>query len=196
MCRYGFSTYKLHYLCFNCKKQFKQTPLSEKMGENYDTYKRLDDISNGIYKLAKYHPKYKKDQVFVLTVEEKKLYQDLKKRYFSPIVCPQCRQPMIQTGLDIKAPKMKDIDAWKALEDTHKLGYTFSSCGCSGSGFVPKDKAAYKDFLQQKLESYQFYYDIAIKKMNEDPDKYDTMSDNFYWANLITKITTAIKQIK
>ena len=82
---------------------------------------------------------------------------------------------------------MKDTDAWKALEDTHKLGYTCSSCGCSGSGFVPKDKVAYKDFLQQQLDSYQSYYDIAIKNMKNDTNKYELKNDNLYWVNLITK---------
>ena len=195
MCRYGFHAYKPHYLCFNCRKQFKQSILSEKMGDDYDRFQRMDKITKGTYQLPKYHVKYKRDQVFVLTEQEQIDYEILKKRYFSPIVCPQCRQPMYETGKDTKAPKMSDKDAWKALENTHKLGYTFHSCGCSGPGFIPSDKADYEEFLEQLLTQYENNYQKAIKvKRTGKWDETLSNDDKIYWAERVDKIKEALSK--
>ena len=84
MCRYGFHAYKPHYLCFNCRKQFKQAILSEKMGDDYDRFHRMDKISKGTYQLPKYHSNYKRNQVFELTEQEQIDYEILKRGIFPP----------------------------------------------------------------------------------------------------------------
>ncbi len=195
MCRYGFSTYKNHYLCFNCRKQFKQLTFAERIGEKYDTFKRLDDIANGIYKLPKWHEKYKPGEVIELSEDEKIEYQNLKDRYLQPIVCPQCRVPMMLTGKDTKAPKIKDVEAWKALENAHKLGYTFGSCGCGGPGFIPKDKKEYKEFLEKRIKEYSKNFDEACQKYESNKEDNEFEMDKFYWANRIKEIKLAIEKI-
>ena len=196
MCRYGFHTYKDHYLCFNCKKQFKQFKLSEKMGDDYSDYYRLDNKVNGRYQLPKWHKKYERNQVFTLNEVEQKRYDGYVKKYLNPVVCPQCRQPMMQTGLDTKAPKMSDKDAWEALEKTHKLGYTFGSCGCGGPGFIPSDKAEYREYLEKRLNEYETYYQKTLKEIVTNENEVENHSDSIYWAQLIDKIELAIKEIK
>ena len=195
MCRYGFHTYKNHYLCFNCRKQFKQLTFAEKIGDKYDTFKRLDDIANGIYKLSKWHEKYKKGEVIELTDEEKLEYKQLKDRYLQLIVCPQCRMPMMETGKDTKAPKMKDFEAWKALESTHKFGYTFGSCGCGGPGFIPKNKKEYKEFLEKRISDYTENYENANIAFRKNIDFITHEQDMFYWANKIKAIKQIIEKI-
>lgn len=52
------------------------------------------------------------------------------------IVCPDCSQPMVDMGLDFKAPTKDDIEAWEILEILTKHGFTFHGCGCY-VGFSP-----------------------------------------------------------
>jgi len=52
------------------------------------------------------------------------------------IVCPDCSKPMTDMGLDFKAPRKSDIEAWKILEILAQNGFTFHGCGCY-VGFKP-----------------------------------------------------------
>ena len=166
------------------------------MGDDYDDYHRLDDKVNGRYQLPKWHEKYERNQVFTLNEVEQKRYDGYVKKYLNPVVCPQCRQPMMQTGLDTKAPKMSDKDAWLALEKTHILGYTFGSCGCVGPGFIPSDKAEYREYLEKRLSEYETYYQQTLKTIITDENEVENHSNRIYWAQLIDKIELAIKEIK
>jgi hypothetical protein len=51
-------------------------------------------------------------------------------------VCPECSRPMVDMGLDFKAPPKGDRGAWQILEALHRNGFTFHGCGCS-VGFTP-----------------------------------------------------------
>lgn len=52
------------------------------------------------------------------------------------IVCPDCSRPMVDMGLDFKAPPKNDADAWEIMRALYDHGFNFSSCGC-GVGFRP-----------------------------------------------------------
>jgi hypothetical protein len=52
------------------------------------------------------------------------------------IVCPDCSRPMIDMGLDFKAPPNRDREVWEILEVLNQNGFTFHSCGCH-VGFKP-----------------------------------------------------------
>jgi hypothetical protein len=52
------------------------------------------------------------------------------------IVCPECGKPMVDMGLDYKAPRKRDIGAWEILRTLYQHGFTFHSCGCS-VGVIP-----------------------------------------------------------
>jgi hypothetical protein len=43
---------------------------------------------------------------------------------------------MADMGLDFKAPRKDDREAWQIMEALHKHGFDFNNCGC-GAGFVP-----------------------------------------------------------
>lgn len=53
------------------------------------------------------------------------------------IVCPDCTRPMVDMGLDFKAPPKDDREAWQILETLHEHGFAFHGCGCDAGGFVP-----------------------------------------------------------
>ena len=52
------------------------------------------------------------------------------------IVCPDCARPMVDMGLDFKAPPRSDSVAWQILETLHSHGFNFQGCGCY-VGFKP-----------------------------------------------------------
>ncbi|WP_165247064.1 hypothetical protein [Paludisphaera soli] len=51
--------------------------------------------------------------------------------------CPDCTRPMVDMGLDFKAPPRADRKAWSILESLARAGVTFHNCGCGGPGFRP-----------------------------------------------------------
>src|SRR5207244_1130587 len=53
------------------------------------------------------------------------------------IVCPDCSCPMVDMGLDFKAPPRGDRKAWKIIEVLHENGFTFHGCGCFVGFFTP-----------------------------------------------------------
>jgi hypothetical protein len=52
------------------------------------------------------------------------------------ITCPDCKKPMVDMGLDFKAPPKNDADAWEIMRALSEHGFDFHSCGC-GVGYVP-----------------------------------------------------------
>lgn len=53
------------------------------------------------------------------------------------VPCPQCAEPMANTGLDFRAPKKTDTEAWAALAFLYDRGFAFHGCGCDAGGYVP-----------------------------------------------------------
>ena len=53
--------------------------------------------------------------------------------------CPECSDTMVNMGLDFRAPKKDEREAWQILEALYAQGYTFGNCGC-GSGYSPPDR--------------------------------------------------------
>jgi hypothetical protein len=52
------------------------------------------------------------------------------------IVCPDCSKPMVDMGLDFRAPAKDDTEAWRIMEVLYENGFTFQGCGCD-VGFSP-----------------------------------------------------------
>ena len=65
--------------------------------------------------------------------------------------CPQCQAPMNNMGLDFRAPRQTDKEQWRKVELLFRNGINFSSCGCSGPGFVPARLRDVPQFLEQQL---------------------------------------------
>jgi hypothetical protein len=47
-------------------------------------------------------------------------------------LCPQCREPMANLGLDFRAPKKNDHRQWRKVALLYRNGITFHGCGCGG----------------------------------------------------------------
>jgi hypothetical protein len=163
MCRYGFSTYKPHFGCFKCRKVFKQpAPL--------DLLKRDD-------KLARYEQLRSRQ---TLSNDKQMELDEINRDYYDrEIKCPECGSLMADLGLDFKAPRKTDIKHWKIIEGLYTIGYSFHSCGCSGPGFIPKDKIAYREYLSSVLTDYR---DQLIRARNMESQIKDKDQRVKYWA--------------
>jgi hypothetical protein len=67
--------------------------------------------------------------------------------------CPHCGQPLVDMGLDFKAPKKTDIKQWRKLELLHLNDIHFYSCGCGGPGYRPRRLNQVPAFLQAEAEA-------------------------------------------
>ncbi len=52
-------------------------------------------------------------------------------------LCPQCAQPMANMGLEFRAPKKTEAEAWDVLAFLYERGFAFRGCGCDAGGYVP-----------------------------------------------------------
>jgi DNA-directed RNA polymerase subunit RPC12/RpoP len=68
--------------------------------------------------------------------------------------CPECGGITANMGLDFESPKKTDSKAWNHMKDLYENGITFHSCGCSGPGYIPREKSALIDFLNKNKEIY------------------------------------------
>jgi hypothetical protein len=66
-------------------------------------------------------------------------------------ICPQCKDEMIDLGLDFKTPKQNDLKQWKKVEILYQYGFTFHSCGCCGPGLRPNELSQVEEFLKNNL---------------------------------------------
>lgn len=68
-----------------------------------------------------------------------------------PALCPQCKQPMFDMGLDFKAPPKTDAKQWAKIRILADHGFTYHSCGCCGPGLRPEELAQVPKFLADNL---------------------------------------------
>ena len=71
-----------------------------------------------------------------------------------PAKCPECGELMANMGLDFEAPKKQDVKAWQHIKDLYTTGITFHSCGCTGPGYIPRDKQSLIKVLENRLQDY------------------------------------------
>ena len=63
------------------------------------------------------------------------------------VLCPDCKEPMHNMGLDFRAPKRTAVEHWAVVEFLFKRGFTYHSRGC-GPGFRPSRWADVPGFLK------------------------------------------------
>jgi len=44
---------------------------------------------------------------------------------------------MANMGLDFRAPKKTEVEAWKVLVFLYERGFAFRGCGCDAGGYIP-----------------------------------------------------------
>lgn len=68
--------------------------------------------------------------------------------------CPECGNLLADMGLDFKSPPKDNIKAWKYVSELYEFGITFHSCGCSGPGYIPKDRETLLSHLKDTHQRY------------------------------------------
>lgn len=180
MCRYAGKTYKSHYVCFKCRKSFKQV-------DSHDIIRRIE-------KEKTYHEPNGKSvrrvgYLFTKTETEElqKIVSEIENR---TIKCPECSNVMADLGKDFKAPKKTAVKEWKIIESLFKTGKCFHTCGCDGIGYIPKNPNDYEMYLKNILQSYQeSLISCQNKPIEEFPDKNEEIN---YWSEKIQKIKSEI----
>lgn len=171
MCRYAFrGPYKPHYVCFECRKSFKQPPIEDYLavrGRGH-AYKRL-------WFSDKRSLKDRESELGCRLADLEEEYRNATHK------CPECGKSMIDMGLDLKAPKQSDVKAWKILQNMYHLGHAFHTCGCNGPGWVPKSTNDYREYLSRQRSHYEGSLRYARTSTN-DPDTIK------YWASRIDAI--------
>jgi len=87
---------------------------------------------------------------------KRRLWGDIKtgSKINSAAKCPQCAALMANMGKDFEAPKQKDNKAWQHIKNLYEVGITFHSCGCTGPGYIPRDKDALLDYFEKIKADY------------------------------------------
>lgn len=87
---------------------------------------------------------------------KRRLWVDIKKgeKENSPAKCPQCTGSMVSMGKDFESPKQNDDKAWQHLKNLYEVGITFHSCGCTGPGYIPRDKEALLNYFEKIKADY------------------------------------------
>ena len=152
---------------------------------------------------------------------KRKLYIDLKKgKDDSPAKCPQCTGFMVSMGKDFESPKQKDDKAWQHIKKLYEVGITFHSCGCTGPGYIPRDKEALLNYFEKIKADYitelPFWRNRTepvttqerIKDEQRNWNKLSTINSKYkkeivknqegmdYWLERIQQIDIKIKTIK
>ena len=178
MCRYAeYGPYKWHYVCFSCRKAFKQPAIEDYLevrGRGY-VYKQLRLLWGNNE---------------VLERRENKLghrLADLEEEYRNAThKCPECREPMIDMGRDLEPPKQSDIKAWKILQGMYRVGHAFHTCGCDGPGWIPKSTSGYHKYLDSRKKHYEKQLEHARNGELSEDGKNESVE---YWARRIEAIT-------
>jgi len=184
MCRYALKTYKFHYVCFKCRKTFKQPPVDDIL---------LRIKKDKVYQELNGKSIRKVGQVFTKkeTNSLKELCDEIESRI---IKCPECTEAMVNLGHDFKAPKVSAKKEWEIIEGLYRIGKTFFSCGCDGIGYIPQNEKDYKGYLEKVSTDYEnsikFYQNATPE---EYPDRIERMN---YWSEKKLKIETELKTLK
>ncbi|WP_162880278.1 hypothetical protein [Mariniflexile rhizosphaerae] len=92
-----------------------------------------------------------------------------------PYKCPECNGMTANMGLDFESPKKSDLKAWNHIRNLYETGITFHSCGCSGPGYIPKDKESLIEFLKEKKDIYikhrRFWSNRIVPKNDSEKSK-------------------------
>ncbi len=109
--------------------------------------------------------------------------------------CPECGEMMANMGLDFESPKKNDLKVWNHMKDLYKTGVTFHSCGCTGPGYIPKDKTALIAFLNKQKENYIKHLRFWLTRLESKKEEIRKSDKNgsFLW-NLPNEFETGTKK--
>jgi hypothetical protein len=109
--------------------------------------------------------------------------------------CPQCGELMANMGLDFEAPKKNNVKAWKHIEDLYVVGITFHSCGCTGPGYIPKNKEMLVEYFNGIISNYHQQLNFWRNRTTPLNDSQKQREISLFW-NYISKIPQTLRPKK
>ncbi len=178
MCRYAMcGPYKSHFACFACRKAFKQPAIEEWLavrGQDF-AYRELVNLWSHRAALAR-----REAELGIRLVDLQAEYRDTAHR------CPVCGEPMVDMGLDFKAPRQSDAKAWRILHGMFRVGHMFHTCGCDGPGYVPRSSSQYRAYLEERRRSY---LEQLTRIQNSDELSAEAKREaGDYWSERISRV--------
>jgi hypothetical protein len=82
-------------------------------------------------------------------------------------LCPECRRPMHDMGLDFHTPRQADVRQWRKVALLYGHGITYHSCGC-GPGHRPATLAEVPEFLDQQRTFRAEQERRRVKKLRQE----------------------------
>lgn len=163
--------YKRHYLCFKCRKNFKQPnekDLAQKEGE-------LSLLLNAFY-FSKSKKKISKNLVTYLN-----------EKYFTQAVnCPECRTEMIEVPMSFETPAKKHVKKWEIIESHYKA-----------EGFVHNRlPSKLKDYIKLLEDGYQWHIHMLQNAQNHKAYNESTTEARERLRENITALENELKKLK
>ena len=180
MCRYAFKKYKPHYVCFDCRKTFKQPTIEEMVWQNgdWDAYRQAYLVYD-----SEISEKFRNENPALIRRFEEQ-YRNKKYK------CPDCGKEMNSVGLDFKAPKKDKIREWEIVKSMYKLGNTFHTCGCYGPGYIPHKTTDYLIYLEATKAGY------SERLNHRNPEWSASQLTDYldYWHSKLQMVTEEIRK--
>lgn len=124
---------------------------------------------------------------------KRRLFSDIRKgTEIAEAKCPQCGKLMANMGLDFAAPPKDEVKKWEHLRNLYEVGITFHSCGCTGPGYIPRDKEQLLAHFERILSLYHQHLE-AFRKRTEPQTQSEKDRDRQYHSAIITSIPREIR---
>lgn len=101
-----------------------------------------------------------------------------------PAKCPDCAGPVADMGKDFEAPPRKDTKAWSHLESLVSVGITFHSCGCSGPGYIPRDREALVAHFAAILAEYHKHLEFWRHRQEPSTRSEKDREQSLHWEEI------------
>lgn len=101
--------------------------------------------------------------------------------------CPQCGQLMANMGLDFASPEKDNIKEWEHIKSLYSVGITFHSCGCTGSGYIPKTTEKLIAYFEELLLDFNRNLDFWRQRV-EPADERELNREKSKNFNFINKV--------
>ena len=98
--------------------------------------------------------------------------------------CPQCGELMANMGLDFESPKKDSIKDWNHVKDLYSVGITFHSCGCTGPGYIPKDKDRLIAYFEEIINDYNKQLDFWRNRIEPKTEKEVQRENSKQWDRI------------
>lgn len=126
-------------------------------------------------------------------VFKRRLWLDIKKGNAQDEArCPQCRKLMANMGLDFAAPPKNDVKKWEHLKNLYQVGITFHSCGCTGPGYIPRDKEQMLQHFEEIKAGYQRHLDFFRERVEPQTRSEKDRDRQLHW-DFISKLPMDIR---